>query len=235
MWGKHVVDLGGGFLQLDFGEVGVDVHGGLDAGVAHELHGGVGVEAVLPAEGGVVVAEGVGGDQRGVVGAGVGIAPADLLLFLVGEGAGEAGGLHELQPEALGAGLGEGLIRGFAAGDVIGRQAADRIEDIPEGRRQGEDAGGLPRLQRAGGAVILVVDVALDADPAAFPVDIAPLEAAGLAVCGASPDGTLVEMVELPSHPFDVGCQFHPEFKSRPTKAHPLFRDFIAAALEYGK
>ena len=46
-----------------------------------------------------------------------------------------------------------------------------------------------------------------------------------------------VEIVELPQteHPWFLGCQFHPEFKSRPTKAHPLFRDFIAAALEYGK
>ena len=56
------------------------------------------------------------------------------------------------------------------------------------------------------------------------------LEAAGLALAGLSPDGRLVEIVELPGHPWFVGVQFHPEFKSRPNKAHPLFREFIAAA-----
>ena len=52
----------------------------------------------------------------------------------------------------------------------------------------------------------------------------------GLVLSGLSPDGRLVEMVELPDHPWFVGVQFHPEFKSRPNKAHPLFREFIAAA-----
>ena len=54
-----------------------------------------------------------------------------------------------------------------------------------------------------------------------------------LVLSGLSPDGKLVEMVELPDHPWFVGVQFHPEFKSRPNRAHPLFRDFIAAAKEY--
>ena len=58
------------------------------------------------------------------------------------------------------------------------------------------------------------------------------LEAVGLRVAGTSPDGHLVEMVELPDHPWYVGCQFHPEFKSRPDRPHPLFRGFVAAALE---
>ena len=57
------------------------------------------------------------------------------------------------------------------------------------------------------------------------------LEAAGLVVSGVSPDGTLVEIVELPSHPWFLACQFHPEFKSNPFEAHPLFRSFIGAAL----
>ncbi len=59
----------------------------------------------------------------------------------------------------------------------------------------------------------------------------------GLVLGGISPDNRLVEIVELPQseHPWFLGCQFHPEFKSRPTKAHPLFRDFIAAALQYKK
>ena len=57
------------------------------------------------------------------------------------------------------------------------------------------------------------------------------LEAVGLRVAGTSPDGHLVEMVEIPDHPWFVGCQFHPEFKSRPDRPHPLFRGFVAAAL----
>lgn len=56
------------------------------------------------------------------------------------------------------------------------------------------------------------------------------LEAAGLRLCGLSPDGRLVEMVELPGHPFFVGCQFHPEFKSKPYEPHPLFSGFVKAA-----
>ena len=56
------------------------------------------------------------------------------------------------------------------------------------------------------------------------------LTAAGLTLAGLSPDGQLVEMVELDSHPWFVGAQFHPELKSRPNKAHPLFREFIRAA-----
>ena len=59
--------------------------------------------------------------------------------------------------------------------------------------------------------------------------------AAGLAVTGTSPNGELVEIVELPEHPWFLGCQFHPEFKSRPMKPHPLFKDYIAAALAYKK
>ena len=58
------------------------------------------------------------------------------------------------------------------------------------------------------------------------------LTQAGLELAGLSPDGRLVEIVELPGHPWFVGVQFHPELKSRPNKAHPLFRAFIAAAQE---
>jgi len=53
----------------------------------------------------------------------------------------------------------------------------------------------------------------------------------GLVLGGTSPDDRLVEIVELPDHPFFVGCQFHPEFKSRPMSAHPLFSHFVAAAV----
>ncbi|HEV3319294.1 MAG TPA: CTP synthase [Solirubrobacteraceae bacterium] len=57
------------------------------------------------------------------------------------------------------------------------------------------------------------------------------LQSAGLAVSGTSPDDRLVETIELPDHPFFVASQFHPEFKSRPERPAPLFREFVAAAL----
>ena len=53
----------------------------------------------------------------------------------------------------------------------------------------------------------------------------------GLRLSGQSPDGGLVELIELPDHPWFIGCQFHPELKSRPTRPHPLFSGFIGAAL----
>ena len=55
----------------------------------------------------------------------------------------------------------------------------------------------------------------------------------GFVVSGTSPDGSLVEMIEISGHPWFVGCQFHPELKSRPARAHPLFREFIGAAKAY--
>lgn len=59
------------------------------------------------------------------------------------------------------------------------------------------------------------------------------LEENGLIISGISPDNQLVEMIELENHPWFVGCQFHPELKSRATKAHPLFREFVKAAITY--
>jgi CTP synthase len=61
------------------------------------------------------------------------------------------------------------------------------------------------------------------------------LEENGMIISGTSPDDHLVEMIELPDHPWYVGGQFHPELKSRAAKAHPLFRDFVKAALAYSK
>ncbi len=61
------------------------------------------------------------------------------------------------------------------------------------------------------------------------------LEQAGLIMSGISPDGQLVEIVEIADHPWFLGCQFHPEFKSRPMDPHPLFVSFIEAALAYKK
>ena len=57
----------------------------------------------------------------------------------------------------------------------------------------------------------------------------------GMTLAGLSPNGKLVEIVELPNHPWFVGVQFHPEFKSRPNRAHPLFYGFVKAAGEQAK
>ena len=61
----------------------------------------------------------------------------------------------------------------------------------------------------------------------------AEFEEKGLVIAGTSPDGRLVEAVEIPGRDFHLGAQFHPEFKSRPNRAHPLFKGFIAASLKY--
>ena len=61
------------------------------------------------------------------------------------------------------------------------------------------------------------------------------IEAAGMIFSGLSPDGRLPEIVELPDHPWFIGVQFHPELKSRPMEPHPLFRSFIAAALDQAR
>ncbi|HKZ90869.1 MAG TPA: hypothetical protein VJZ50_01910, partial [Candidatus Limnocylindrales bacterium] len=59
------------------------------------------------------------------------------------------------------------------------------------------------------------------------------LEGAGMILSGQSPDGRLVEIIELRDHPWYVASQFHPEFKSRPDKPHPLFTGFVAAAIAH--
>ena len=61
------------------------------------------------------------------------------------------------------------------------------------------------------------------------------LTKAGLVLSGLSPDGNLVETVELKDHPFFLGVQYHPEFKSRPNRPHPVFRGFVEAAIKNGK
>ena len=58
------------------------------------------------------------------------------------------------------------------------------------------------------------------------------MEKAGLKIAGVSPDGNLVEIVELENHPYFVGCQFHPEFKSRPNKPHPLFVELVSKSIK---
>jgi CTP synthase len=59
------------------------------------------------------------------------------------------------------------------------------------------------------------------------------MNAKGFVISGTSPDGTLAELIELRDHPYFVGCQYHPEFQSKPNKPHPLFKGFIAGALAY--
>jgi CTP synthase len=61
------------------------------------------------------------------------------------------------------------------------------------------------------------------------------LTAGGLRISGSTPDGTYVEMVEIPEHPYFIGCQFHPEFKSKPLEPHPLFSNFIGASYDHGQ
>jgi CTP synthase len=63
----------------------------------------------------------------------------------------------------------------------------------------------------------------------------AAFEEAGMIFSGVNPDKDLVEIIELPKHPWFVACQFHPELKSRATKAHPLFREFVAACKKHKK
>ena len=76
--------------------------------------------------------------------------------------------------------------------------------------------------------------------PHAWPAGLLPeqvdairraLDDAGLAISGMSPDGKLVEIIELPDHPWFLACQFHPEFQSTPFEPHPLFRSFVGAAV----
>ncbi len=62
---------------------------------------------------------------------------------------------------------------------------------------------------------------------------LSQFEAKGLKLVGTSPDGTLGEIIEIPDHPFFIAVQFHPEFKSKPTAPHPLFKGFVAAALAH--
>jgi CTP synthase len=59
------------------------------------------------------------------------------------------------------------------------------------------------------------------------------MNAKGFIISGTSPDGTLAELIELRDHPYFIGCQYHPEFQSKPNKPHPLFKGFIAAAVAY--
>ena len=106
------------------------------------------------------------------------------------------------------------------------------VSDLGGTMRLGRRSGEAPRRHRAreiyGEAVIY------ERHRHRYEVSISlrrRLETAGLVVSGTSPDERLVEMIELPDHPFFVASQFHPEFKSRPERPAPLFREFVGAAL----
>jgi CTP synthase len=62
---------------------------------------------------------------------------------------------------------------------------------------------------------------------------LAQMTEKGFVVAGTSPDGALVELIELKDHPWFLACQYHPEFKSKPNFPHPLFKGFIAACLAH--
>ncbi|MBD3266978.1 CTP synthase [bacterium] len=141
-----------------------------------------------------------------------------------------------------------------AAGNVMGLIGASSTEFDPDTphpvislmdeQRQIVDKGGTMRL----GAYPCVLKKGTKAKTAYKSVHISErhrhrwefnydyreqFEKAGFVISGTSPDGKLVEIVELKDHPWFVGCQFHPELKSRPREPHPLFRAFIKAALAY--
>lgn len=117
-------------------------------------------------------------------------------------------------------------------------------EGIKEFRDENSDKGGTMRL----GAYPCIVEKNTKAYEAYQRTEISerhrhrfefnneylkPLKEKGLIISGMSPDKELVEMVEIKDHPWFVGCQFHPEFKSRPMDCHPLFRDFIKYSYKY--
>ena len=118
------------------------------------------------------------------------------------------------------------------------------VIDLMEAQRELDDKGGTMRL----GAYPCVVAEGSAAHEAYQATEISerhrhrwefnnafrePLQKAGLRLSGLSPDDQLVEIVEIPDHPWFLGCQFHPEFRSRPLAPHPLFIRFIAAATRF--
>lgn len=115
-----------------------------------------------------------------------------------------------------------------------------------ETRRQGGDLGGTMRLGaypavlREGSRIAQIYGATAICERHRHRYEVNAryrerLEAAGLSFAGLSPDGLLPETVEYPNHPWFIGVQFHPELKSRPFDPHPLFRSFIAAAIEQSR
>ena len=115
-----------------------------------------------------------------------------------------------------------------------------------EQRRQGGDLGGTMRLGafpaslEPGSKIAAIYGTTQISERHRHRYEVntryrAQLEAAGLRFAGLSPDGLLPETIEYPHHPWFIGVQYHPELKSRPFEPHPLFRSFIAAALEQSR
>ncbi len=116
------------------------------------------------------------------------------------------------------------------------------VIDLLPGQEQVHDKGGTMRLglwpaklrQGSAARAIYGEDLILERHRHRYEVNPAyhaVLEEAGLRFSGISPDARLAEIIELPGHPFFMAGQFHPEFRSRPNRAHPLFREFVGAAL----
>ncbi len=116
------------------------------------------------------------------------------------------------------------------------------VIDLMDDQRSVVDKGGTMRLGsyvaklRPGSRAAVIYGVEVISERHRHRYEVNPrysrqLEAAGLACSGMSPDDRLVEMVEVADHPFFVGTQAHPEFKSRPDRPHPLFRELVGAAL----
>jgi CTP synthase len=123
------------------------------------------------------------------------------------------------------------------------RDATDPVICLMDSQRQVTDLGGTMRLGayparlRPGSRVHQVYGVTEISERHRHRYEVNNayrelLSDQGLRFSGLSPDGNLVEMLELPEHPWFIGCQFHPELRSRPTRPHPLFAAFVRAALE---
>jgi len=137
----------------------------------------------------------------------------------------------------LGIGFGMHCMVIEAARNILGRSAEEANSLIVKTLPAHSRLGAYPCALAPGSAAAKAYDDAPrvserhrrhDEIDASFAADY---ERAGLRVSGASPDGSLVEMMEMPAKRFFIGCQFHPEFKSRPDLAHPLFRALVSAAL----
>ena len=124
------------------------------------------------------------------------------------------------------------LIDGFDAASVPDGIVADRLDSAGYSLGLSIDKKSIEALQAASGATISATKTAAT-EANAYKLALEAKRV--LSRKGVPADGRLVETVELPGRDFHLGAQFHPEFKSRPNRAHPLFKGFIAAALKFKK
>jgi len=130
---------------------------------------------------------------------------------------------------------------------VVGLLTEWTRDDVVERRREGDDLGGtmrlgaFPAVLKEGSRVRAIyggAEIVHERHRHRFEVNInyrGDLERVGLVFSGMSPDGELPEIVEVPDHPWYIGVQFHPELRSRPFEPHPLFTDFVRAAVEQSR